>query len=280
MVDQMNRRRVFGLGAAAATVGFGTAAGTTLGSTFTAAAAQHADDFAVRAVCANPATLATHTALGAARFVDEGSGNAADITIDEAFFQQLYNWRNWWQANCTWPWTTELWNHGAYSRRDGSCTSWHEAGRAIDITALKDDVTTIHFWGRYDIWKNLSNAAAHRRRYWAGAASLHHHFRSVLTYFYNSEHHDHIHVDNGENGSALTTFASGSKAQVQGVQGICANVWGYPCGTDGVWNTAVSAAASKVLQRAGRPGGLTDSVGHWRTFLYASTRQGTGKQAY
>jgi hypothetical protein len=280
MAEQMNRRRVFELGAVAATVGLGAAAGTTLGGTFATADAQGTSDFSVQAVCVNPATLARHSAVGAATCIDEQSKSPATIIINEAFFQQLYNWRNWWQANCPWPWTTELWNLGAYNKRDGTCSSWHEAGRALDFTALKDDVTTIHFWGRYDIWKDLPNAAAHYRRYWAGAASLHYHFRSVLTYYYNAAHHNHIHIDNGESGTALTTFSSGSKAQVQAVQGICGNIWGYPCGTDGVWDSAVSSAASKVLQRAGRPGSLTDSVNHWRSFLYASTRQGTGKQAY
>jgi hypothetical protein len=279
MTDQMNRRRALGLGAAVATVGLGAAAGALPGG-IASADAQHTEDFAVQAQCVNPDNLARHSAVGAARSIYEGTGDPSTIVINEAFFQQLYNWRNFWQANCPWPWTTELWNYGAYNRRDGSCSSWHEAGRAIDITALKDDVTTIHFWGRYDIWKNLSNAAAHYRRYWAGAASLHYHFRSVLTYYYNTAHHNHIHVDNGESGTALSTFSSSSKAQVQAVQGICGNIWGYACGTDGVWDSTVSAAASKVLQRAGRPGSLTDSVSHWRTFLYASTRFGTGKQSY
>lgn len=280
MAEEMNRRRVFGLGAAAATVGLGAAAGTSLGSTFASADAQETSDFSVQAVCANPDTLARHSAVGAATAVDEITKRPATLVINEAFFQQLYNWRNWWQANCLWPWTTELRNYGAYNRRDGSCASWHEAGRALDLTCLADDVTTIHFWGRYDLWKSLPNAAAHYRRYWAGAASLHYHFRSVLTYYYNTDHHNHIHIDNGENGTALTTFSSASKAQVQAVQGICGNLWGYPCGTNGVWSTTVSNAASSVLQRAGRPGKLTDSVSHWRTFLYASTRMGTGKQTY
>ncbi len=280
MAEQMNRRRVFGLGAAAATVGLGAAAGTTFGSAFASASPGATEDFSVQAVCVNPSTLARHGALGAATSVDEQTKRPATLIINEAFFQQLYNWRNWWQANCPWPWTTELRHLGAYSARDGSCSSWHEAGRALDFTCLADDVTTIHFWGRYDLWRSLPNAAAHYRRYWAGAASLHYHFRSVLTYYYNTAHHNHIHIDNGENGNALTTFSSSSKAQVQGVQGICGNIWGYACGTDGVWDTAVSNAASAVLARAGRPGKLTDSVNHWRTFLYASTRMGTGKQTY
>lgn len=279
MAEKMNRRRVFELGAAAATVGLGAAGGLSLGGTRAAADAQGTADFSVQAYCVNPSTLATHTAVGAAKTMYEGGG-AANILINEAFFQQLYAWRNFWHANCPWPWSTQLWNYGAYSQRDGSCSSWHEAGRAIDITSLRDDVTTMHFWARYDLWKDLPNAAAHRRRYWAGAASLHYYFRSVLTYFYNTDHHNHLHVDNGESGNALTTFSSGSKAQVQAVQGICANVWGYPCGADGVWSSAVSAAASKVLTRAGRPGSLTSSTAHWRTFLYASVRHGTGKQTY
>jgi hypothetical protein len=138
MTDQMNRRRALGLGAAVATVGLGAAAGALPGGV-ARADAQHAEDFAVQAQCVNPDNLARHSAVGAARSIYEGTGDPSTLVINEAFFQQLYNWRNFWQANCPWPWTTELWNYGAYNRRDGACTSWHEAGRAIDITALKDD---------------------------------------------------------------------------------------------------------------------------------------------
>ena len=31
---------------------------------------------------------------------------------------------------------------------------------------------------------------------WATSASAHHHFRNVLTYLYDSGHHNHIHIDN------------------------------------------------------------------------------------
>jgi len=262
---------------AAVASGVGTTASLPFGST--ARAAEPSESEGTQAVCVDPSTLATHTAVGGARCMAEGGG-AANIRINEGFFQQLYDWRMFWQANTPYPWSTELWNFGAYSARDGQCTSWHEAGRAIDITSLRDDVTTMHFWCRYDKWKDLPNADAHRRKYWAGAASLHYHFRSVLTYFYNADHHNHIHVDNGESGGSLSTFERGSKAQVQAVQGICGNLWGYPCGVDGVWDSTVDASSAQVLQRIGKGWHLTSGQSYWQEFLRASVRHATGKQTY
>lgn len=285
MTKTFGRREALRLGTAAATVGLGAAAGATvplLGAPAAASStvpAYETTEAGVQAYCVNPATLARHTAVGGAVCMAEGGG-AATILINEGFFQQLYDWRMFWQANVPYSWSTQLWNFGAYSARDGSCTSWHEAGRAFDITSLRDDVTTMHFWCRYDLWKSLSNAAAHRRKYWAGAASLHYHFRSVLTYFYNSDHHNHIHVDNGESGSSLSTFSTGSKAQVQAVQGVCANIWGYPCGSDGVWDSAVNTNSARVLSRIGVGGYLTSGQAYWQAFLRASVRHATGKQTY
>lgn len=279
MTDNISRRKVLGFGAAAVAGGIGALTGSTIPLGAAAAPAPETLDADPEPYCVNPSTLTTHSAVGGARCMNEGGG-AGTILINQTFHHRLEDWRLFWQANCPYPWSTELWNLGAYSARDGRCESWHESGRAIDITALRDDVTTMHFWARYDRWKDLSNADAFRRKYWSAAASFHYHFRHVLTYLYDAAHHNHMHVDNGVSGGGYSYFKTTAEAQVQGVKGICGNVWGYPCGTDRVWNSAVDAASVRVLARIGKGGHLTTSQSHWQAFLLASVRHGTGKQTY
>ena len=75
---------------------------------------------------------------------------------------------------------------------------------------------------RYDRWRTAPPAEleAARRAYWAVAAGLHLRFAYVLTYLYDAQHDNHIHIDNGRSGPDLSTFRPRSRVQVQAVQAI------------------------------------------------------------
>lgn len=278
-MSDINRRRALGLGVAGVVAGLGAAAAGTL----PASGAQtpvHPD--AEEAItCVSPSVLATHTAIGGATLVYEGSGDPASVKINEAFFQKLYDWRFFYNDNNPWSLLSSVWNYGAYADRAGS---WHCAGRAIDITRGygTDTGNTLQFLARYDIWSTYtgSTLVLYRRRYWAAAASLHYFFRDVLTYRFNADHHNHIHVDNGQSGNGFSTFSTGSGTQVQSVQAMLSYVWGYP-ERNTTWDDSIDGnRAGAVLSRIGTGGRLTSSQGHWQAFLRATVRKGTGLQAY
>jgi hypothetical protein len=279
MGTNLSRRQALGLGAAALTGGAFAASSTT-----PALGEPHPDgDISVMAYCADPSTLATHTAIGGATLYSE-AGSPATVKINEAFFQRLYQWRFFYNDNNPWSLLTQFRHLGAYVNRNDGCVSWHNAGRAIDVTRGygTDTGNTLQFFFRYDLWRNYASATMqlHRRRYWAAVASLHHYFEYVLTYLYNTAHYNHVHVDNSQSGTGYSTFGTGSGTQVESVQAMLSYVWGYATTIDGIWGSQTDGNSARVLSRIGTGGRLTSGQSYWLAFLRATCRKGTGLQAY
>lgn len=286
-MTEISRRRALGLGMVALAGGVGAAAVGALpasGAESAGAAPAHdagVDEVGAQVTCVSPSSLATHTAIGGATLVYESTGDPANVQINEAFFQRLYSWRNFYYSNNPWSLLSSVWNYGAYANRPGS---WHCAGRALDITRGYGTNTgnTLQFLARYDIWSAYtgSTLVLYRRRYWAAAASLHYYFRDTLTYRFNADHHNHIHVDNGQSGTNLTTFSTGSGTQVQSVQAMLSYVWGYSERNTG-WSDSIDGdRCAAVLARVGYGGRITTSQRHWLQFLQVTCRKGTGLEAY
>ena len=108
-----------------------------------------------------------------------------------------------------------------------------------------------------------------RRDYWTLAAGLHLRFADVLTYLYNADHANHIHVDNGRSGSQPSSFRSRSRVQVQAVQALCSYRWNTPVELTGRWDAATQRASREVLDRLGI-GGELQNGDRWSQFLTAS----------
>ncbi len=166
---------------------------------------------------------------------------------------------------------TSLRTYGAWVDGRQTCDSWHNAGRAFDLAQVRiaggPAVSC-----RYDQWRNETGAALEeaRRGYWRVAASLHRRFAYVLTYLYNDQHANHIHVDNGRSEGELSTFAARSRVQVQAVQAICTFLWDEPVPVTGRWDGATRAATRRVLDRIGVADDLDEDPETWHRFLAAS----------
>ena len=124
-------------------------------------------------------------------------------------------------------------------------------------------------------WRDLSGARLDdaRRRYWSLAAGLHQRFAYVLTYLYNPQHANHVHVDNGRSGNAESTLSSQSQVQVQAVQAICTYLWDTPVeftGRVGLGHPNRGRPGAGPA-RAGRRDGR---AGSWSGFLAASAARG------
>ena len=212
----------------------------------------------------------------------EPSSDPDSFTFDSTFYNQLSEWKQYIynHAPDSWGWPWRIYSYGAYTDKDGM----HGQGRAFDIGKIiyrdsSGSNTTISM--RYDVWKNYSNAATYQRRYWGTAASYMRWFRHVLTYKDNSDHHNHIHVDNALYGRLDDAhFSMSSSSQTYIVQGACRYVWGHSTAVDGSWGSETQADSTAVLRRIGRESGTITNANNFWAFCTASFRKAVGKQSY
>lgn len=140
---------------------------------------------------------------------------------------------------------------GTYSDRP---PSQHANGRAMDIDAI--------------IWESRRFVTffypTDRAFYLAVESVMRRHFDYVLTYEYNGDHHDHIHVDSsGRLGFGLT------RTKMLYVQAYCKYVLGLQVGIDGTWGTNTEEGLGRAQEILGVGGDLGD-LETWKRFLKAA----------
>jgi hypothetical protein len=225
------------------------------------------------ATCVPRAALASHRSLAGLPLVYEVNGRRTAFRFDEAFFARLTSWAG--DLADVLPSRPKLLStYGSWTAGGSACDSWHHAGRAFDIARLTLADGSVVSW-RFDQWRSLDGARLDeaRRRYWALAAGLHQRFAYVLTYLYNAQHANHIHVDNGRSGNADSTFSPRSAVQVQAVQAVCSYLWSQPVELTGRWDAATRTATGRVLDRLGLADTL-DASASWSGLLRASVERG------
>jgi hypothetical protein len=244
--------------------------------------------FSANAAGACGSTVFAQSEIAAQPTYYEVSGKTATFSYNSTFYSRLETWLEFFYNNSPVPWTRpgQIWTYGAYLNRNDGCVSHHNTGRAFDISRVycKDPATgdlVKRFNARYDQWKSTtgSTLTTTRKNYWATAASLNYHFKYVLTYLYNADHSNHIHVDNSQSGSGNSTFTTGTKSQVQCVQAQANYVWGANLTIDGDYGPKSIAAVNSILARIGRSGSLTTQA-NWLEFNKATMRFGSGAQTY
>jgi hypothetical protein len=226
-----------------------------------------------RASCVPRGSLDSHRTLAGLPLVYEVNRRRTAFRFDGAFFAQLESWAGG-LADVLPSRPRELSTYGSWTDGGSACDSWHNAGRAFDVARLTlADGSMVSC--RYDQWRSLGGPRLDeaRRRYWALAAGLHRRFAYVLTYLYNAQHANHVHVDNGRSGGGDSTFSSRSAVQVQAVQALCTYLWAEPVELTGTWDAATRTAAGRVLDRLGLEDTL-DAAASWSGFLGASVDRG------
>lgn len=270
----LSRRRLLGLGATGlATAGLATCGLT--GCSLDAPPRLPGLDQAPRErpQCVARTSLTRYTRLADLPLIYEVNRRRSPFWIEQGFAAQLTAWLTDLGELTGWR-GRQLWTYGTWTDGGSSCSSWHNAGRAFDLARLRlDDGSEVSC--RYDRWRRTGarELAAARRRYWAIAASAHQHFAYVLTYPYDAQHHNHIHIDNGRSGGGRSQFTGRSRVQLHAVQAICSYLWDRPTPITGRWDAATRRASQQVLEGLGVRGALTDA-GAWASFLAASTRRG------
>jgi hypothetical protein len=205
-------------------------------------------------------SLPRYARLAEVPLVYEVSRRRSVFAIEAGFAGQLEAWLTDLVALTGWR-AEQLWTYGTWTNGGSACSSWHNSGRAFDLARLRlADGTDVSC--RYDLWRAASGGelAGARRAYWAVAASAHKHFAYVLTYLYNAQHHNHIHLDNGRSGAELARFSSRSPAQVQAVQGILGQLWDAPVEVSGRWDASTADAVRTVLADLSQGDDLSDQA--------------------
>ena len=212
--------------------------------------------------CRTPEALADFSRLGGAPIRYEISGIPQRFRADPKFIGLLEAWAADWVAVSGLGPLTAISTYGAHVDK---CNSWHQAGRAFDFAAVEHGDTTISC--RYDLF---GEDEAQLRSYWRLAASVAKHFSYTLTYRYNEQHHNHIHIDNGLSGYDPPTFDERSAAQVTLVQSVARYVFGEDGPTDGSFGGETRGVVRAIQQRVGisRPLGSREG---WVAFLDAAT---------
>ena len=231
---------------------------------------------AEKARCVSAGDTVRHRGLGGARFVYDISGEPTSFRFDADFYGQLKRWLTDYRKLSGIAAPDQVWTYGSWLNGEPGCDSWHDAGRAFDLSRLVAD-NRVQVSCRYDIWKDYTGKRLDhfRTRYWALAASLHLHFAYVLTHLYNPTHHNHIHIDNGRSGDHLSTFDKRSPSQVQAVQAMLTHIWDRRVEITGDWNRDTAKATESVLARTGTTGSIDDGTDRWRAFLRATASQKT-----
>ena len=151
--------------------------------------------------CRTPGQLVGFSRVAGAQLVYEQTRRPTSMKIDPAFLQQVNTWAEDWAALSGLGAIQAVVSFGAYVDK---CQSYHQLGRAFDITELQHEAGTISM--RYDQWQ--PGTAQQLRNYWRVAASLHLHFAYTLAYPFDSAHDDHVHVDNLVSKDGLSKFNS------------------------------------------------------------------------
>jgi hypothetical protein len=216
--------------------------------------------------------LDARTKVSSAAYVYEVDGKPATYYVTPDFGTRLDRWLAL-HTSETGQRPDRIHSYGAWA--PGNDSSWHSSGEAFDVASLRRGGKDLAS-ARYDRWRDDTAAEVRRRLrdYWRLAAGLHIEFADVLTYLFDSNHANHIHVDTGRFGpSGAPRFIERSGAQVQAIQAMCLHVWGRSqVQINGEFDSVTRDVTTRILEENGGRGELGDGVEAWRAFLLATMR--------
>jgi hypothetical protein len=126
----------------------------------------------------------------------------------------------------------------------GFCKSgYHGSARALDISQIR------YTDGAYiDTNYSWRGTTQHRRWYLGLAAQCRRFVGTVLTAWYNSDHQNHIHIDNGVGFVPVRTSA---RSDAVLIQAVCNIMVGDGTTIDGVWGSQTEAAYNRLRTQMG-----------------------------
>ena len=138
---------------------------------------------------------------------------------------------------------------------------YHGSGEAFDLDG-------IHWANKKFITLDFPDD----RRFYLGVESiLRKHFPTVLNYYFNAAHRDHLHIDvGGELGFNRV------RSKILFLQSALSHVMETPVSIDGVWGPQTAGALANALAEL-NIGGQLESLETWRRFLDAMSARAFGE---
>lgn len=187
--------------------------------------------------------------------------HAVGVRINSDFYTQCCTWSEVHESQAgvflgaAPQWIGQIGTLGHCEENTGSM---HHSARAFDLTKVQyDGVMCDAAWS----WRQ---GRTHQRRYLALSISLRRYFNTVLTAWYNSDHRDHIHFDNGV---ALRPISDESRADTVLMQAACRLFGGSPIPISGTWNAATEAAFTGLRRQLGFSGDIRGDLADSRLFM-------------
>lgn len=214
--------------------------------------------------CRKPGELVSFNRVGDAELRYAETGNPTEMQSAPGFLKQLNSWAEHWAELSGLGPLRAVSSFGAYVDK---CASYHQLGRAFDVTALE------HASGRISLAYDQFQPGSERelRDYWRATASLQLHFSYTLSYAYNTAHHNHVHVDNAVSGNGLSRFNENSRVQMQLLQNSIRHVLGIPTPDSEEWDESTREAIRQTQRAIGITDPLNTETG-WHALLLALAR--------
>ena len=128
----------------------------------------------------------------------------------------------------------------------------HGNGLAVDIDGI--------FWPERDFVTDFY--PTDKVFYLAVESILRRHFGIVLNYLYNTDHHDHFHIDL----SSPVDFFTTSRSRVLYLQASLTHIHDTPVVIDGIWGNQTDGATKQVLSDLSLSSDITHAT-TWKTYL-------------
>lgn len=120
----------------------------------------------------------------------------------------------------------------------------HGEGRAFDLSQLR--FTSGNYFDMNNEWRESCTSTRWIRAYVGTAASIRRYCGTVITAWYNTAHHNHIHFDNG---TSVQPIRSTSRTDATLIQAACRYLNGESLTIDGDWGPITNAAYGRLLTK-------------------------------
>jgi hypothetical protein len=172
----------------------------------------------------------------------------AAVRFNSNFFNTVSTWINEYDS-LLYNWVENAYSHvdwvghvGVYGHCNSSSPTLHHTGRAFDLGRIQLN----NGWFVDTNW-SWNQGTMHKRRYLATALYIRRYVKTVLTAWYNTDHRNHIHFDNG---STLGPISRSSAADTVLIKAACNLMIGTSLNTDNrTWTSATTTAFNQLQSR-------------------------------
>ena len=178
-----------------------------------------------------------------------GNHNVGGSQIDTNFLILCDNWfRDFNVFSTTYRGITPDWiGHVGFCATNR--VSFHNGCRAMDLTAI--GFTNGDLFDMNLNWRDNTSCTNvfYIRTYIAVAALLRRHMKTVLTAWFNTDHHNHIHADNGGTLNGIPPILQNTKTDTTLIQAVGRHMMGLGTSIDGIWGNQTQSHYLEILRR-------------------------------